>query len=216
MCSTEILVPIPSMIWDNNAVPAEGHEHVVAAGEHYIPIDECIVPAVKALWAAGVVTLSSCCGHVQEGDEHPYGVITIQTRPGVAQRGATLLRRERYEDLLAAAARERALVAENARLRAALEGERQMTALIDGVGRIAERRMGICPLCDEHWNRHAMTCPIRPVLLAVYPAAATAQDGGIDFPPPPPPVAFEVRARAGGIVQLTPFIHPDSLATDDE
>lgn len=45
------------------------------------------------------------------------------------------------------------------------EGER----LIDSIGRIAERRMGICPLCDEHWNHHGMACPI---LAARQPAAA--------------------------------------------
>jgi hypothetical protein len=102
MCMTETLVPIPPLLWANNAVYPEGAEHVVNDGEHYIPIDACIVPAVRALWDAGIVTLSSCCGHVAEGDNHPYGVITIQTKSGVAQRGAVLLRRERYEALLTA------------------------------------------------------------------------------------------------------------------
>lgn len=73
-----------------------------AAGEVVIHVDACIAPAVQALWAAGVVTLSSCCGHAQPGDEHPWGVITIQTKPGVGQRGAVLLRRERYDELVAA------------------------------------------------------------------------------------------------------------------
>lgn len=40
----------------------------------------------------------------------------------------------------------------------------RMTALIDAIGRIAERRMGICPLCDMHWNYHGMACPIRAAL----------------------------------------------------
>lgn len=105
MCSEAELVPIPEFLWENNAVYPEGAEHVVnEAGEHFIPIDACIAPIIRLLWDNGIVTLSSCCGHVQEGDEHPWGVITIQTKPGVRQRGAMVLRRERYEQLLAAEA----------------------------------------------------------------------------------------------------------------
>ena len=26
-------------------------------------IDKCLIPAVKALWSEGIVTLGSCCGH---------------------------------------------------------------------------------------------------------------------------------------------------------
>lgn len=28
-----------------------------------VEVDACIAPAVEALWAAGIVTRSSCCGH---------------------------------------------------------------------------------------------------------------------------------------------------------
>jgi hypothetical protein len=28
-----------------------------------VPVDYCIAPVIKHLWANGVVTLSSCCGH---------------------------------------------------------------------------------------------------------------------------------------------------------
>lgn len=105
MCDREVLVPIPPLLWDNNAVYPEGAEHVVSeSGEHCVPVDECIAPAVTALWDAGIVTLSSCCGHAAPDDDHPWGVITIQTKPGVRQRGAVVVRRERYEELLRAEA----------------------------------------------------------------------------------------------------------------
>jgi hypothetical protein len=116
MCDgTEIRVVAPRLLLDAipdlkaaadsvNTSEIERNEH----GEITIGIDECIVPAVKALWDAGIVTLSSCCGHVQPGDDHPWGVITIQTKPGVAQRGAVLLRRERYDALEADLAAARA------------------------------------------------------------------------------------------------------------
>ena len=40
MCDREILLPIPELLWANNAVPSEGTEHVVNdAGEHCIPVD---------------------------------------------------------------------------------------------------------------------------------------------------------------------------------
>ena len=104
MCSTEVLIPIPALLWNNNAVAPLGAEHVLNdIGEHCILIDSCIVPAVKALWDAGIVTLSSCCGHAAPEEDHPWGVLTIQTKPGVAQRGAVVVRRERYEDLVNAA-----------------------------------------------------------------------------------------------------------------
>ncbi len=67
--------------------------------------------------------------------------------------------------------REQVIAPEIARQRdhgAAAEVER----LIDSIGRIAERRMGICPLCDEHWNSHGMACPIRAALSAPQEAAA--------------------------------------------
>lgn len=104
MCTTEILMQVPPLLWANNGVPAEGPEHIVKDGNHYIPVDACIVPVVQTLWDAGIVTLSSCCGHAGPDEDYPWGVITIQTKPGVAQRGATVVRRERYEELLKAEA----------------------------------------------------------------------------------------------------------------
>ncbi len=39
---------------------------------HRVLIDACIAPVIKALWDAGHITHSSCCGH---GEYHPYLVL---------------------------------------------------------------------------------------------------------------------------------------------
>lgn len=31
--------------------------------KHTVCVDKCLVPAIKALWAAGIPTANSCCGH---------------------------------------------------------------------------------------------------------------------------------------------------------
>lgn len=113
MCSETTLVPIPDLLWSNNGVYEFKPDHpeygLDEQGRKCLAIDTCIVPAVKHLWDAGIVTLSCCCGH---GD--PWGVITVQTQQGIGQRGAMTLRVERYEDLLSAEAQLAAAQAENA------------------------------------------------------------------------------------------------------
>lgn len=39
-------------------------------GKDTICIDACIVDQVEALWAAGVATLSTCCGHNNQSHRH--------------------------------------------------------------------------------------------------------------------------------------------------
>lgn len=195
MCSNEVLLPIPSHLWKNDAVPDEGAEHVLnEAGEHCISVDECIVPAIRALWDAGIVTLSSCCGHVAEGDDHPYGVITIQTKPGVRQRGATLLRRERYEELLASR----------------YERDAAQAALTELMGRLTNqgRKCRICldividgrkPLTHHDW------CPLRgfepstrgaEILAAVHRVVEAWRGPNDDFP------VLEILERVKALAEI--------------
>jgi hypothetical protein len=42
----------------------------LALGKDTICVDACIVDQVEALWAAGVATLSTCCGHNGQFDRH--------------------------------------------------------------------------------------------------------------------------------------------------
>ena len=37
--------------------------HLKDSGRTQVCTDECIVPQIQALWAAGVETLGCCCGH---------------------------------------------------------------------------------------------------------------------------------------------------------
>ena len=80
MCTRSKLVPIPAfLITDeirdsiNNAHPEYGHQS--ETGVPCFNLDECLVPAVEALWAIGVRTIGCCCGH---GSGH--GVISFETR----------------------------------------------------------------------------------------------------------------------------------------
>ena len=38
-------------------------EHLRADGRETVCLDLCIAPAVLSLWAAGIQTFGSCCGH---------------------------------------------------------------------------------------------------------------------------------------------------------
>lgn len=104
MCDQSVLVPIPDLLWENNAIhdfdPSHPEYGINDRGERCLVLDACIVPAIKALWSAGFVTLSCCCGHGE-----PWGVITMQTQAGVCQMGAIVLRAERYDELVAAEAK---------------------------------------------------------------------------------------------------------------
>lgn len=39
-------------------------------GRDTVCVDACIVEQVEALWSAGVVTLSTCCGHNDDAKRH--------------------------------------------------------------------------------------------------------------------------------------------------
>lgn len=100
MCSRSELVPIPDLLWDAGAIyefdPTHPEYGIDAEGRKCLALDACIVPAIKALWDAGVVTMSCCCGH---GD--PWGVITIQTETSQGRQGAMVVRVEEYDRLTA-------------------------------------------------------------------------------------------------------------------
>ena len=80
MCNAVSLIPIrPALggraIHDFDAAHPE--YGLNDRGERRLALDTCIVPAVRALWAARVVTYSCCCLHGQG-----YGVITLgRARP---------------------------------------------------------------------------------------------------------------------------------------
>lgn len=157
MCNEQRLVPIPEHVWEQNGIHEFDPEHpeygIDDQGQRCLMLDVCIIPAIRALWDAGVVTLASCCGHVAPGDEHPYGVISIQTLPGVAQRGATMLGRERYEELLAAQADLAAVSIENDEMREALIVETVAEALAElketHTHTSLKRATDGHPMCDE-------------------------------------------------------------------
>lgn len=100
MCSEGVLVPIPELLWTRTTLsqsfdPDHNEFGINDNGEKCLRLDACIVPAVQALWAAGIPTESCCCGHGQA-----WGVITIQSKEIPGLRGAEVLRRDRYEELL--------------------------------------------------------------------------------------------------------------------
>lgn len=81
MCERTKLVPIPEFLRsDYQDVFAAGEAgpgrefDFDAEGRQCFALDECIVPAVQILWAAGIKTLGCCCGH---GSGH--GVVSILT-----------------------------------------------------------------------------------------------------------------------------------------
>lgn len=77
-CGT-VLVPIPDAVWPgiHDFDPAHPEYGIDAEGRKCLRLDACIVPVVKTLWDAGILTLSCCCGHGSG-----WGVITV--RPSCA------------------------------------------------------------------------------------------------------------------------------------
>lgn len=57
-----VILPTPEWLWSERAVPENG-----------IIIDSCIAGEISQLWARGVRTLGSCCGH---GTARPSLVLT--------------------------------------------------------------------------------------------------------------------------------------------
>lgn len=92
MCFKSELVPIPQFLFDRGGVkmredftdsgidsdwgfdPTHPEYGINELGEKCFRLDQCIIPAVKALWDAGIVTISCCCGHDTKTGE---GVISI-------------------------------------------------------------------------------------------------------------------------------------------
>lgn len=78
MCDTKVLLPIPQWLFTTGGVTDFDPDHpefgINEAGEQCLSIDTCIAFAVKALWNAGITTISCCCSH---GDSS-YGVITVK------------------------------------------------------------------------------------------------------------------------------------------
>jgi len=71
MCNNRVLVPIPDFIMADPLCSSADNPEVFDGGEYAIDdqgrqcfvIDECLVPALTALWAAGIKTSGCCCGH---------------------------------------------------------------------------------------------------------------------------------------------------------
>src|SRR5437763_159536 len=87
MCIGEYeLVPIPDFIRSDPECiyefDADSDEFGInARGEECFRIDKCIVPALKALWSAGIKTTGSCCGH--GSGSGVVGLLTFRDdRPG--------------------------------------------------------------------------------------------------------------------------------------
>jgi hypothetical protein len=101
MCDTQTLVPIPDVLWESGEVAGfdPGHPEfgLDDQGRRCLALDTCIVPAVHALWAAGVITVSCCCGH----SDGTNGVITIKTVAATQRIGTMLIRVEEYDRLRA-------------------------------------------------------------------------------------------------------------------
>jgi len=100
MCDQKTLVPIPDLLWQQTPIsqafdPDHPEFGIDDQGRQCLNLDTCIVPAVQALWAAGIPTESCCCGHGSA-----WGVITIQSKEIPGLRGAQQMSRARYEELL--------------------------------------------------------------------------------------------------------------------
>lgn len=62
-----VLVPIPDFVFEAGGIYEFDPEHpeygLDEEGRRCLRLDVHIVPAIKTLWAAGIVTRSCCCGH---------------------------------------------------------------------------------------------------------------------------------------------------------
>jgi hypothetical protein len=75
MCDEQRLVPIPEFLRPTIDFDAEHPEFGIdAEGRECISMDACIVPALEAIWALGILTVGCCCGHGSG-----RGVISIRT-----------------------------------------------------------------------------------------------------------------------------------------
>lgn len=101
MCSETVLVPIPDLLWESGEIanfdPTHPEFGIDEQGRRCLALDACIVPAVKALWSIGVVTIACCCGH----SDGTNGVLTIRTVGAKQRLGTMLVRVEEYDALRA-------------------------------------------------------------------------------------------------------------------
>ena len=71
MCQSRVLVPIPEFIKADPLCSSASDSSVFDGGEYAIDeqgrqcfvLDECLVPAILALWGKGIKTSGCCCGH---------------------------------------------------------------------------------------------------------------------------------------------------------
>lgn len=105
MCDTQTLVPIPDFLWESGEVSGFDPTHpefgLDDQGRRCLRLDDCIIPAITALWSIGVVTVSCCCGH----SDGTNGVLTIRTVAAKHRIGTMLIRVEEYDRLRAAESR---------------------------------------------------------------------------------------------------------------
>src|ERR1044071_3883366 len=89
MCQREYeLIPIPDFIKvDPRCIyefdPTNPEFGVNEVGQECFRIDRCIAPALKALWAAGIKTTGSCCGH--GSGSGVVGLLTFRDEKPISQ-----------------------------------------------------------------------------------------------------------------------------------
>jgi len=74
MCATRTLVPIPQFLepFVTTFDPAHPEYGIDNEGRRCLRLDDCIIPAITALWTREIPTISCCCLH-GEG----FGTITL-------------------------------------------------------------------------------------------------------------------------------------------
>lgn len=88
MCSPndKVLVPIPATMMTEHVaevflcldgLPLHPEYGINENGSKCFRLDRCIVPAIEALWDAGIQTSACCCGHRPDGQ----GVISLLCEP---------------------------------------------------------------------------------------------------------------------------------------
>jgi hypothetical protein len=79
LCDTRVLVPIPDLLWEADAIyefdPTHPEYDIDDQGQRCLRLDSCLAPIVQRMWSAGIVTRSCCCGH---GDTWPIVTVKIE------------------------------------------------------------------------------------------------------------------------------------------
>lgn len=91
MCQSRLLVTIPDFLRNEPLCSSADDPTVFDGGEYAIDengrqcfvLDECIVPAVLALWEKGIKTTCCCCGH--GSGSGVIGLLTEFTHEGCAR-----------------------------------------------------------------------------------------------------------------------------------